>query len=326
MSRYTTVESIIWHDEKFRSLPEDARMLFLYLLTSPHSNMLGIFYLPKLYACSDLQWEPERYQRGIDTLCDTLLIEVDKDIVWIKNYLKHNPIKGPKQITGAANRLMTLPDTKLIGPFMKNLEKHLLEDDLKLFKELYTKPYEYPSNTLSDTLCDTPSIADTDPDTDTVTGTGDIGTCAPDDAQDENGDLGGSVEAEKVTATPDGDKPSSKSRPRSPFKSGRQEQLFDEFWAEYPKKRSKGQAEKTWVKLKPDEQLFEAIMTGLKRAKTSADWAKNGGQYIPYPSTWLNAKGWEDDYRPLEVINGGRSQKHRGYPQGEDDYSDLIIR
>jgi hypothetical protein len=150
--------------------------------------------------------------------------------------------------------------------------------------------------------------------------------CAPDGARAYTAPSpGGSVEAEKVTATPDGDKPS-KSGPRSPFKSKRQEQLFDEFWAEYPKKRSKGQAEKTWVKLKPDEQLFEAIMTGLKRAKTSADWAKNGGQYIPYPSTWLNAKGWEDDYRPLEVINGGRSQKHRGYPQGEDDYSDLIIR
>ena len=189
MSRYTTVESIIWHDEKFRSLPEDARMLFLYLLTSPHSNMLGIFYLPKLYACSDLQWDPERYQRGIDTLCDTLLIEVDKDIVWIKNYLKHNPIKGPKQITGAANRLMTLPDTKLIGPFMQHLEKYLLEDDVKLFKELYTKPYKFPIDTLSDTLCDTPSIADTDTDTDTVSATATDAREAPaekpDDVDDE---------------------------------------------------------------------------------------------------------------------------------------------
>ena len=169
MNRYTTVESFIWHDEKFRALPEDARTVFLYLLTCPHGNMCGIFYLPDLYAASDLQWDVERYRKAIDTLCDTLLIAKDKDIIWIKNYLKHNPIKGPKQITGAVNRLMTLPDTKLIGPFMKNLEKHLLEDDLKLFKELYTKPYEYPSDTLSDTLCDTPSIADTDPETDTDT-------------------------------------------------------------------------------------------------------------------------------------------------------------
>ena len=167
MSRYTTVESFIWHDEKFRSLPEDARTVFLYLLTCPHGNMCGIFYLPDLYAASDLQWDVERYRKAIDTLCDTLLIAKDKDIIWIKNYLKHNPIKGPKQINGAVNRLMTLPDTKLIGPFMKNLEKHLLEDDVKLFKELYTKPYEYPSDTLSDT----PSIADTDTDTDTDTET-----------------------------------------------------------------------------------------------------------------------------------------------------------
>ena len=164
MSRYATVETFIWHDEKLRELPEDARHLFLYLLTSPHGNMCGLFYLPELYACSDLQWEPKRYRKGIDTLCHTLLIEVDKDIIWVKNYLKHNQIRGPRQVTGAVNRLMSLPDTKLIGPFMKNLEKHLLEDDLKLFKELYTKPYEYPS----DTLCDTPSIADTVTDTDTV--------------------------------------------------------------------------------------------------------------------------------------------------------------
>ena len=185
MSRYTTVESIIWHDEKFRSLPEDARMLFLYLLTSPHSNMLGIFYLPKLYACSDLQWDPERYQRGIDTLCHTLLIEVDKDIVWVKNYLKYNQIRGPRQVTGAVNRLMSLPDTKLIGPFMKNLEKHLLEDDLKLFKELYTKPYEYPSDTLSDTLCDTPSIAGTDTVTDTDTESASDRACAREEKDDD---------------------------------------------------------------------------------------------------------------------------------------------
>lgn len=121
-----------------------------------------------------------------------------------------------------------------------------------------------------------------------------IYTCAPDGARVYTAPSpGGSVEAEKVTATLE-DKPS-KSGPRSPFKSKRQEQLFDEFWAQYPKKRSKGQAEKTWVKLKPDEQLFEAIMAGLERAKTSVEWTKDGGQFIPYPATWLNAKGWEDE-------------------------------
>jgi hypothetical protein len=113
-----------------------------------------------------------------------------------------------------------------------------------------------------------------------------------------------------VTATLE-DKPS-KSGPRSPFKSKRQEQLFDEFWERYPKRRSKGQAEKTWVKLKPDEQLFEAIMAGLERAKTSVEWLKDDGQYIPHPSTWLNAKGWEDEYPQQGGGTSGRDHANRG--------------
>ena len=120
--------------------------------------------------------------------------------------------------------------------------------------------------------------------------------CAPDGARAYTAPSpSGSVEASDEVAAALEDKPS-KSGPRSPFTSKRQEQLFDEFWAQYPKKRSKGRAERAWVKIKPDEQLFKAILDGLERAKTSVEWQKDGGQYIPYPSTWLNAKGWEDEY------------------------------
>jgi len=105
-----------------------------------------------------------------------------------------------------------------------------------------------------------------------------------------------------VTATPDGDKPS-KSGPRSPFKSGRQEQLFDQFWQLYPRKKNKGQAERVWAKLRPNDELFASIMAGLERAKASYDWQKEGGNYIPYPATWLHAKGWEDEYTPVEEVN-----------------------
>lgn len=73
------------------------------------------------------------------------------------------------------------------------------------------------------------------------------------------------------------------------------EKSFARFWQAYPKRVSKGQAEKTWRKLSPDEQLILKILQGIERAKTSDQWLKDGGQFIPYPSTWLNAKGWEDE-------------------------------
>lgn len=70
---------------------------------------------------------------------------------------------------------------------------------------------------------------------------------------------------------------------------------FTKFWIAYPRKKSKGAAEKAWLKIKPDEQLSGAILAAVERAKTSADWQREGGQFIPHPATWLNAKGWEDE-------------------------------
>lgn len=69
---------------------------------------------------------------------------------------------------------------------------------------------------------------------------------------------------------------------------------FDEFWAAYPKKKSKGAARKAWDKLKPSPEMRATILRSIERAKQSSDWLEADGKYIPYPATWLNAEGWED--------------------------------
>jgi len=73
---------------------------------------------------------------------------------------------------------------------------------------------------------------------------------------------------------------------------------FEKFWQVYPKKKSKGQAEKAFAKVKPNEQLLATMLATIERAKTSEDWRKQGGTFIPHPATWLNAKGWDDEIGP----------------------------
>ncbi len=70
---------------------------------------------------------------------------------------------------------------------------------------------------------------------------------------------------------------------------------FDEFWRLYPRKKSKGQAQKAWRVLNPDDDLCNVLMEAVVRAKSGADWSKDNGQFIPYPASWLNARGWEDE-------------------------------
>lgn len=84
---------------------------------------------------------------------------------------------------------------------------------------------------------------------------------------------------------------------------------FDQFWKVYPKRKSKGQAEKAFLKINPDEQLLTKILESVERAKKSEDWIKEKGKYIPHPATWLNAKGWEDEETEVHPLSGRVSDK-----------------
>jgi hypothetical protein len=96
-----------------------------------------------------------------------------------------------------------------------------------------------------------------------------------------------------------------KPKPSRPSASGLNG-FFTLFWESYPRKKSKGRAEKAWIKLKPDEQLSRQILDAVERAKTSDDWTRDGGQYIPHPASWLNAKGWEDGFADEPATAGLR--------------------
>jgi len=78
---------------------------------------------------------------------------------------------------------------------------------------------------------------------------------------------------------------------------------FNAFWNAYPKKRNKGQAEKAFKKIKPSQDLLNKMLMAISCACECKDWRKSDGKYIPYPATWLNAKGWEDDYGDEEKNN-----------------------
>lgn len=78
------------------------------------------------------------------------------------------------------------------------------------------------------------------------------------------------------------------------------ENKFNKFWKEYPKKVSKENARKWFIKNKPDDELFNKMIKSLERFKELDDWKKQNGKYIPYPSTWLNQKRWEDEFETDE--------------------------
>lgn len=93
-------------------------------------------------------------------------------------------------------------------------------------------------------------------------------------------------------------------------------EYFQKFYMAYPKKRAKNNAEKAFMKLKPDKEFLESVLASLEKQKKSDDWLKDNGQYIPYPATWLNAGSWEDELTVAIVESQENNTAVPGLPEG----------
>lgn len=70
---------------------------------------------------------------------------------------------------------------------------------------------------------------------------------------------------------------------------------FAGFWAFYPRGESKQAAISAWDKLRPSDELIDRMGIALKDQLARENWQRGIG--IPYASTWLNQRRWEDEPR-----------------------------
>lgn len=82
--------------------------------------------------------------------------------------------------------------------------------------------------------------------------------------------------------------------------------LFAEFWKAYPRKVGKDAARKAFEKRKPDRALLDLMLVAVAAQQKGRDWTKDGGQFIPHPSTWLNQGRWMDEL-PERAVGAGQS-------------------
>lgn len=115
---YRTICCELWTDDKVQSLPPFSKLLFLYLITNPHSHMSGIYYLPRV-----LMEHEVGLGRGIDGawkgLLDSHLVEEYRPLsqVWVVNMLPYQA-KGNKSEKGVASHLSTLHSSPLLERFL----------------------------------------------------------------------------------------------------------------------------------------------------------------------------------------------------------------
>jgi hypothetical protein len=79
---------------------------------------------------------------------------------------------------------------------------------------------------------------------------------------------------------------------------------FAEFWVAYPRKVGKDKAFAEWKKRRPDRAMLDLMLAAIEVQKTSDQWMRDGGQFIPHPSTWLHQGRWQDELDAAQTERG----------------------
>ena len=70
---------------------------------------------------------------------------------------------------------------------------------------------------------------------------------------------------------------------------------FKLFWRAYPRRVSIAVARRAWQRTAGIRPAWPELSAILERHKKQEDWLRDGGMFIPYPASWLNAERWEDE-------------------------------
>jgi hypothetical protein len=138
----------IWNDPKYQALSDDAKLLRIYVMTNPHSTMLGLYSLPMGYISVDLGWDIKRAEQAEKECLKANYVERSQSngLILVPDIIISNPIDGPNQCKHCLSLVEQLSyDEHLFNKLADIIEVYSNHHSEPLVERI-RNPYVNPSN------------------------------------------------------------------------------------------------------------------------------------------------------------------------------------
>lgn len=135
MRDYSKVSPQFWigaTGKKLRKAGVEAQLVGLYLLTCSHANMLGLYYLPKVYVSHECGLSLEGASKGLQSCIEAGFCEYDEDaeMVWVYEMALYQIAEQLKpndnRVAGVQNEYDTLPECQQLLAFYYKYQGNFL--------------------------------------------------------------------------------------------------------------------------------------------------------------------------------------------------------
>ncbi|MGO0309828.1 hypothetical protein ACTL6P_25195 [Endozoicomonas acroporae] len=303
MKDFGKVSGQFWISDDIQSLSDKAKLLALYLLTTGHGNLIGIFRMPKGYIAADLNWEEPSVERAIAELTASgfLLASDQCQYICIPQFMEHNPVDNITQIDARLKLLVKLPQILLeelpgVIPVIERAvakasdykgskqTKALLESARKMLgncseesrlenkrnREIENKRNLYKTYVRSDDRT-TPRMGEVPSSAGSTTGATSRMGEVPSSAGSTTGATAKNAKSGKADFS----------------------ESFEEWWSQYPKREGdKGNKTKTFghykTRLREGHSCDDLLANILNYARYCDETGATGTQYVKTTTTYLN--------------------------------------
>jgi len=292
MRDYATVAPQFWLGKTGRELRKkgaEAQVGSFYLMTSPHANMLGLYYLPILYIAHETGLGLEGVSKGLNRSIEAGFCSYDEDteMVWVHEMAAYQVGKalkpGDNRCAGVRSEYASLTENRFLSAFYERYK-----DDFHLnIKREPRRILEGASK----------------------------GLRSQDQEQDQEQEQDKDLSGHGSATPPDGG--SSDEAPSEKPKSSYPEE-FELAWREYPKRaggNSKVDAFKAWTARIKSGATAQELTDRLRRY---ADYVTAAGklntEYVKQASTFFGPSKHYEELWSFEVPTGKRDPNSISQP------------
>ncbi|EPO8269196.1 DNA-binding protein [Raoultella planticola] len=299
MRDYATVAPQFWLGKTGRELRKkgaEAQVVSFYLMTSPHANMLGLYYLPILYIAHETGLGLEGASKGLKSSIEAGFCSYDEDteMVWVHEMAAYQVGKalkpGDNRCAGVRSEYASLTENSFLSSFYERYK-----DDFHLSIKRETRQISEGASK---------------------------GLRSQDQEQDQEQEQDKDHLGHSVATPPDDE--SSDIAPAGKPKSSFSEE-FELVWKEYPKRaggNSKADAFKAWTARIKSGATVQELTDGVRRyAGYVAAAGKLNTEYVKQASTFFGPSKHYEEQWSFEAPIGKRdpntvSQPGKTIPNG----------
>lgn len=126
MRDYSKVGPKFWigpTGKRLRTAGMEAQVVAMYLLTSPHANMLGLYYCPAMFIAHETGLGIEGATKGLHSAIEAGFCEYDEasEVVWVVEMAKYQVGEALKpndlRVKGVQNEYVALPENPFLTRF-----------------------------------------------------------------------------------------------------------------------------------------------------------------------------------------------------------------